>query len=147
MIVAETMCVFWSTEMSQVNRQSTNTPATITLSRNEWLAIFDVLNGSLNAMLEAGHRLDDRPKGALAFSLEDAKEDGLYEKWRIDGPSLVAKIAAMSAAEVGSIYHASVVFWDMDDGIGTDERVDAVIDRYNSEIDPNHSALLHPLST
>jgi hypothetical protein len=97
-------------------------------------------------MLEGGYRPEDHPTEALASKLEDAKEDGLYEKWKIDGPNLVAKIAAMSAAEVGAVYYASATFWDMDDRFTTDERVDAVIDRYNSENDPNYSATFHPMS-
>ena len=121
--------------------------ASNTLSRREWLAIFDVLNGSISAMLEAGHLSDVRPMGALAFSLLDAKEDGLYEKWVIDGPGLVAKIQAMSASEVAAVYYASATFWEMDERLSTDERLDAVIERYNSNNGLDYFAPFQSLST
>jgi len=74
------------------------------LSRAEWMAIFDVMNGTLidNIWLSKGGRL-------IAMELEDSI--GLGEKWGADIPALCAKLVALNTAESVAVVHATEVFW------------------------------------
>jgi hypothetical protein len=76
------------------------------LSHGEWLAVCDVLNAT--AIDEAWTR---RAARYLAIEVEEGLVDGLAEKWEIDGPALVAKLAALDTAGALAVLHVAETFW------------------------------------
>lgn len=87
------------------------------LERGEWNAIADAMNGSI--LLE-----DMTPELSwlthLRANVEDGiKLDGLDDKWEIDGPKLVRKIAKMTEIEGDAIAAAVRFFWADASGANT----------------------------
>lgn len=79
-------------------------------TRNEWCAICAMLNGTIidDTWQRRGGRL-------LALEMEDSAADGLWQTWEIDGPGLVAKLAALTTAESLAVLHVVEVFWEHSD--------------------------------
>lgn len=88
---------------------TTTRKTTAALTDNEWLAIFDSLNGLITTMIEHGYATDDRI--VLSASMEDA-EDCQYTLWGVDRATLVAKLKAMSRAEIIDVLHTTAKYWD-----------------------------------
>ncbi len=90
------------------------------LSKDEWMAICDVLNGGTFkeelGFEEDGTLIDlhwtTEGNKFLGSKIEDSEPDGLYEKWEIDGPALVKKLLALTEAEVMAVLHAVQIAWD-----------------------------------
>ena len=90
------------------------------LSRNEWMALCDVLNGGVFKKGEFWDILWIEPVNRnpmLADSIEDSEPDGLYQKWEIDGPALVQKLYRLTEAETLAILHVVQIAWDDPEGI------------------------------
>ena len=76
-------------------------------SRPEWYAICDILNGTF---------IDEcftiQPGLHVAMEMEDAQKfNKIYEKWDIDGPTLVAKLAGLRIADGLAVLHVVETFW------------------------------------
>lgn len=77
------------------------------LSRNEWLAICDCLNGTMidDTFLRMG-------AAAIAHEIGDAVVlEDLATKWDIDGPALIAKATRWTKVEAFAALHVATVFW------------------------------------
>lgn len=74
------------------------------LSRAQWCAICDALNGTMldNLWIRRGGRM-------IAMELEDSP--GLGEKWEIDLPALIAEMEALSTVESIAVLHVVETFW------------------------------------
>ena len=83
------------------------------LTKSEWCAICDVLNGVtiLGDRWGRGGRL-------IAMELEDY--NGLADKWGIDLPSLVATVESLTTPESIAVLHVVETFWTHAD-LDTDE--------------------------
>ncbi len=73
------------------------------LSADEVALICDACNGTL-------WQPESIP--LLYAEIEDALQDDLADKWRVDGPALVAKLKAMSAGELFALVDAVERFWN-----------------------------------
>lgn len=49
--------------------------------------------------------------GAVLANFEDSAPDGLYEKWRIDAPTTIAKLRALTYAEQVALVEDIEAFW------------------------------------
>lgn len=79
------------------------------LAPNEWNAIRDALNGT---WLLAEQWSLGMIASALALEVSDAcRLNGLADKWKVDGPGLVARLAAMSFAARVAVIDDVVRFW------------------------------------
>lgn len=76
--------------------------ARLDLSEPEAMLIIDSLNGSL---------LDTSSYRLLWAEIDDALDDGLAEKWGIDGFALVAKLRALSPAQAMAVIDAGERWW------------------------------------
>ena len=74
----------------------------VRLSEGEACALCDVLNSTY---------VDAHGAGMLWLEVEDALEDGLAEKWGIDGPALVEKLKHMPRARLMAIADAVERWW------------------------------------
>lgn len=76
------------------------------LSVNEWLLVFDALNGvwlSDNASLSLA---------GVAFGVADAIQlDQIDRKWSVDGPALVDQLRSLSTCELLAVVDAAEQFW------------------------------------
>jgi hypothetical protein len=89
------------------------------LSRNEWMACMDVMNGMFTGMGEPT---------AVKFlwaSVDDAcSMEGLAEKWEIDGPALVKKLRALDTAGAIAVAEIGRRFWSRASGKDADQALD-----------------------
>jgi hypothetical protein len=76
--------------------------ASVELSTAEASLIVDALNGTAISLTTAQ---------MLAAEIEDALEDGLAEKWGVDGAALVATIGAWTLAQRMAVLDACERFW------------------------------------
>jgi hypothetical protein len=75
------------------------------LSQNEWMLIFDSLNGVI---------LSDSAQSVAGLwgGIEDSiRLDGLDEKWQVNGPALVDRLRALSYPEQVAIADTAERFW------------------------------------
>jgi len=80
------------------------------LAVNEWLAIFDALNG-VWAGDNAAMAVQSLPYGVSDFlTLE-----GAAEKWEVDGPELVEKLEALDWCQRLAVIDAAERFWARQD--------------------------------
>ena len=77
------------------------------LSRSEWCAVFDAING---CWLMAEHGQTDVARYIWA---EVSDAPGLGEKWGIDQQALVEKLRGMSYAEQVSVVEHATRFWQL----------------------------------
>lgn len=78
------------------------------LSENEWMAIRDALNGTW-LLAEHGHL--GLITSGLPFEIADSLEDGIAEKWSIDGPGLVKKLTDLNFAARVAVIDDVIRFW------------------------------------
>ena len=77
------------------------------LSRAEWLAVCDILNGTA-----VDETWTLRAAKYIAIEVEEGcLVDGLALKWEIDGPALVAKLAGLNVASALAVLHVVQTFW------------------------------------
>lgn len=76
--------------------------ASVELSAGEASLIVDALNGTI---------IDTQTAQLLAYEVQDSLEDGLAEKWGVDGAALVEKIGAWSLAQRLAVCDAAERFW------------------------------------
>lgn len=76
--------------------------ASINLVVNEAALIADALNGTI---------IDVQTAQMLAYEIQDALDDGLAEKWGLDGQELVHKVAHWSLAQRLAVCDAVERFW------------------------------------
>jgi len=74
----------------------------VVLSEGEAALIVDGLNGSYVELMTAQ---------LLAAEIADSLDDGLADKWDVDGPALVAKVAGWSLASRLAVCDAVERFW------------------------------------
>jgi len=74
----------------------------VVLSEGEAALIVDALNGSYIELMTAQ---------LLAADIADSLDDGLADKWDVDGPALVAKVAGWSLASRLAVCDAVERFW------------------------------------
>lgn len=79
--------------------------AQVTLAAGAASLIVDALNGSVR---------DEHLAQMLDYAIADSLEDGLAEKWQIDGPALVATIRAWSLLQRMAVVDAVERFWSND---------------------------------
>lgn len=92
------------------------------LSRNEWMACMDVMNGMFTGM---GDPISAK---FLWASVDDAcSSDGLAEKWEIDGPALVKKLRALDTAGAISVAEIGRRFWSRASGRDGDTALDLAL--------------------
>ncbi len=79
-------------------------------AREEWLFLFDSLNGV---------RIEGEPRVKainLAYHCQDTdRDDGLADKWKVDIDMLVSKIEVLTSAQVDAIYTFVEEFWNSDE--------------------------------
>lgn len=78
------------------------TLASVELSQGEASLIVDALNGTL---------IDLTAAQMLAAEIADGLDDGLAEKWGVNGPALVAKVGSWSLAQRLAVCDAAERFW------------------------------------
>lgn len=95
------------------------TRATLALTEAEASAVCDALNGTI---------LDEHTVSLLWAEVDDACRVGLAEKWRVDGPALVAQLRGLSYAQCVALYDAVERFWrePIDDVTATLQRIGLV---------------------
>lgn len=76
--------------------------AQVQLSMGEASLIVDALNGSVR---------DEHLAQALDYEISDSLQDGLAEKWKIDGPALVAQIRGWSLLQRMAVVDGVERFW------------------------------------
>lgn len=74
------------------------------LSTAEVSAVLDNLNGVWHA--------EPFSIGLIYANVADGLEDGLAEKWKIDGPALVAKLKALSFSESAALVDCAERWWN-----------------------------------
>jgi hypothetical protein len=79
-------------------------------TREEWLFLFDSLNGV---------RVEGEPRVKainLAYHCQDTdRDDGLAPKWKVDIDTLVGKIEGLTSAQVDAIYTFVEEFWNSEE--------------------------------
>lgn len=92
------------------------------LSRNEWMACMDVMNGMFTGMGDP-----TAPKFIWA-SVDDAcSMEGLDKKWEIDGPVLVKKLRALDTAGAIAVAEIGRRFWARSSGRDGDTALDLAL--------------------
>ena len=92
------------------------------LGRNEWMACMDVMNGMFTGMG------DQTAVKYLWASVDDAcKEEGLAEKWSIDGIALVNKLRALDTAGAIAVAEIGRRFWSRASGKDGDDALDSAL--------------------
>jgi len=91
------------------------------LTRGDWNALADTLNGCLNLWADPGDRFP--PMVLIIAELEDGDRlNGLGEKWDVHVPKLVANLKLLSPAHAASLLAAVRYFWENHEAI--DHQVD-----------------------
>ena len=75
---------------------------TVNLSREEVLLLLDISNGTL---------WEPHSIPMLWSEVEDSLEDGLAEKWGVDGPALVERLKGLTAGQAFAIVDALERAW------------------------------------
>lgn len=92
------------------------------LSKNEWLACMDVMNGMFTGMGDA------IATKFLWASVDDAcSMEGLAEKWDIDGPALVKKLRALDTAGCVAVAEIGRRFWSRASGKSASEALELAL--------------------
>jgi hypothetical protein len=84
--------------------------ASVELSAGEAGLLVDVLNGTI---------IDLTVAQMLAAEVEDALADGAAERWQLDGPAFVARLAALTLLQRLAICDAVERFWSARYRIGS----------------------------
>lgn len=92
------------------------------LTRGEWCACMDVMNGMFTGMG------DPIATKYLWAEISDALDDGLAEKWEIDGPALVAKLRKLDTASGIAIAEVGRRFWSRAGGKDVDTALDLALE-------------------
>lgn len=80
--------------------------ASVTFTEGEAMLILDVCNGTLWSGWSAP---------LLWANIEDALEDGYAEKWKVDGPGLVARLRALTPGQSMAVVDAVERWWNLED--------------------------------
>ena len=92
------------------------------LSRNEWMACMDVMNGMFTGMG------DPIAAKFIWASVDDAcSMEGLADKWEIDGAALVKKLRALDTAGAISVAEVGRRFWSRASGKSGDQALDLAL--------------------
>lgn len=75
------------------------------ITKNEASAILDVQNGTVTQPISMWL------ENSLPLQIYDSIPDGIAEKWKIDAPSLVEKLQAMSQIERWALIDWAARFW------------------------------------
>lgn len=76
--------------------------ASVSLTEGEAGLIVDALNGTI---------IDVQAAQLLAYEIADSYDDGLCEKWEVDGPALLATIRGWSTLQRLAVCDAVERFW------------------------------------
>jgi hypothetical protein len=77
---------------------------TVDMSEGEAGLIVDAMNGTIMEPISVAAQM-------LHYSIDDSLEDGLAEKWEVDGPALVGKLQRMSLLQRAAVCDAVERFW------------------------------------